>query len=276
MDEMKKIGAQMANVMFNLAQLPGERITYQQAETFDKLRKEWDAAVRAPSSAPTAGRKSIDSPEFRKLIAHAQGFDDGEPIFGESELALIAHIDTWAGRSAENMVVEKQPEIGAKTAETRMDSGFAGGGRVAHSAAPATDADAADLAAALNAAVDAEFPIPDTPHTSVLMRNTEQRAAMWRGINAARKILGARSAGDAVPAEMSIAKIRESIFDYYRALNRRDHGAVAMDRAFRAIECELGMGWYLWNRAEEAAKAEPDTTPTPDDAAPTKGNSKNG
>jgi hypothetical protein len=39
--------------------------------------------------------QSVDGPELRKLIAHVQGFDDGEPIFGESELALIAHIDAW-------------------------------------------------------------------------------------------------------------------------------------------------------------------------------------
>jgi hypothetical protein len=44
--------------------------------------------------------QSIDSPELRKLIAHVQGFDDGEPIFGESERALIAHIDAWGARLA--------------------------------------------------------------------------------------------------------------------------------------------------------------------------------
>ena len=36
---------------------------------------------------------SIDSPEFRKLIAYVQGFDDGEPIFGESQKRLIAYIE---------------------------------------------------------------------------------------------------------------------------------------------------------------------------------------
>jgi hypothetical protein len=46
-------------------------------------------------------------------------------------------------------------------------------------------------AEALNAAVDAEYPVPDNPHASVIQRATDNRAAMWRGINAARKILAA-------------------------------------------------------------------------------------
>lgn len=48
-----------------------------------------------------------------------------------------------------------------------------------------------DIAAALNAAVDAEYPLPDNPHASVIQRATDNRAAMWRGIVAARKILAA-------------------------------------------------------------------------------------
>jgi hypothetical protein len=66
----------------------------------------------------------------------------------------------------------------------------------------------------------------------------------------------------AVPVEdgedvlsIQIDNIRKAIEDYYRALNARQHGGVAMDRAFRAIECEMGMGWYLWDQAERAAIA---------------------
>lgn len=43
--------------------------------------------------------------------------------------------------------------------------------------------------AEFQAAVDAEYPMPDNPHASVITRATDNRAAMWRGINAARKIL---------------------------------------------------------------------------------------
>lgn len=46
----------------------------------------------------------------------------------------------------------------------------------------------ADITAKLNAAVDAEYPIPDNPHASVITRATDNRAAMWRGIVAARAI----------------------------------------------------------------------------------------
>lgn len=45
-----------------------------------------------------------------------------------------------------------------------------------------------DITAKLNAAVDAEYPIPDNPHASVITRATDNRAAMWRGIVAARAI----------------------------------------------------------------------------------------
>lgn len=54
----------------------------------------------APSSATTAGERwSIDTPEFRKLLDE---YDD-EASYGSHAKArktLIAHIDTWAARSA--------------------------------------------------------------------------------------------------------------------------------------------------------------------------------
>ena len=63
-DTLRHIGAQMANVMFNLAQRPGEPITGDIVATMDSLRKQWDAAVRAtPSSASTAP----NSPEFEGI-----------------------------------------------------------------------------------------------------------------------------------------------------------------------------------------------------------------
>jgi HTH-type transcriptional regulator/antitoxin HigA len=50
LDELLNIGGQMANVMFNLAQIPGERVSIAQAAIFDGLRKQWDAARRASAS----------------------------------------------------------------------------------------------------------------------------------------------------------------------------------------------------------------------------------
>lgn len=58
-----------------------------------------------------------------------------------------------------------------------------------------------DLAAAFNSAVDAEYPLPDSPHASVIQRATDNRAAMWRGINAARRIFGAQTQQPAALAD---------------------------------------------------------------------------
>lgn len=39
------------------------------------------------------------------------------------------------------------------------------------------------------AAVDRVFPVPDSPHASVVQRAIDNRAAMWRGIEHARLLL---------------------------------------------------------------------------------------
>jgi len=44
-DTLRNIGEQMANVMFNLAQRPGEPLTGDVVATMDSLRKQWDAAL---------------------------------------------------------------------------------------------------------------------------------------------------------------------------------------------------------------------------------------
>jgi hypothetical protein len=48
--------------------------------------------------------------------------------------------------------------------------------------------------------------------------------------------------------------IRAAITDYYAALNQRQNGAIAIDRAFRAIENEMGMAW---DQGAHAAEAQP-------------------
>ena len=54
--ELLRIGGQMANVMFNLAQRPGDALTGAHVAAMDSLRKQWDAVARAtppsPSTAP--------------------------------------------------------------------------------------------------------------------------------------------------------------------------------------------------------------------------------
>ena len=37
--------------------------------------------------------------------------------------------------------------------------------------------------------------------------------------------------------------VQKALENYYAALDRRDHGGVAQDKAFRAIEQALGMHW---------------------------------
>jgi hypothetical protein len=95
---------------------------------------------RAPSSATTAGeRQSIDTPTFRKLLDE---YDD-EASYGshaEARKTLIAHIDTWAARSAANTVAPDQQKIDSKTAETRIDTGLYGSASLARSAGDAVPA----------------------------------------------------------------------------------------------------------------------------------------
>jgi hypothetical protein len=109
---MRTAGAKMANTMFNLAQKGGDLvgITNAMADSFKEMQQEWDAAVRAPSSAPTTGeRQSIaDDTEFGKLLrAYGNAFMavalTEQPTVDDelaARCALIAHIDTWAARSA--------------------------------------------------------------------------------------------------------------------------------------------------------------------------------
>lgn len=50
-DELRRIGNQMANVMYQLAQRPGDALTPQVAAVMDDLRKQWDAAIGGAQSA---------------------------------------------------------------------------------------------------------------------------------------------------------------------------------------------------------------------------------
>lgn len=43
--------------------------------------------------------------------------------------------------------------------------------------------------------------------------------------------------------DAALLAVRRAVSDYYSALDRREHGGVAQDKAFRAIEAALGMHW---------------------------------
>jgi hypothetical protein len=81
-----------------------------------------------------------------------------------------------------------------------------------------------DAADAFSAAVDAEYPLPDNPHASVIQRATDNRAAMWRGINAARSILAQHDPED----EARYAKLVSQVHYW---MDRGDRATTALDSA---------------------------------------------
>lgn len=62
-DTLRDIGAQMANVMFNLAQRPGEPLTGDVVATMDSLRKQWDEALTSrPAEVDDEGLPPLTEP----------------------------------------------------------------------------------------------------------------------------------------------------------------------------------------------------------------------
>jgi hypothetical protein len=43
--------------------------------------------------------------------------------------------------------------------------------------------------------------------------------------------------------DAALAAVKDAVRGYYAALDRREHGGVAQDKALRAIEHALGMRW---------------------------------
>jgi hypothetical protein len=100
---------------------------------------------RAPSTATTAGeRQSIDTPEFRellgKLIEVVLGTEK-EVQYGATRAALIAHIDTWAARSAGDAVplIEDLAKFNG-AGGMQVVSGFVGRAKAILGAAPGNTA----------------------------------------------------------------------------------------------------------------------------------------
>ena len=60
-DELVSVGGQLANVAFNWAQRAGHVLTGDDVAMLDKLRKQWDAAIRYAGGCPlTSGRQQRD------------------------------------------------------------------------------------------------------------------------------------------------------------------------------------------------------------------------
>jgi hypothetical protein len=65
----KDVAAQMANVLFNLAQKCGHTLTSDDCMLFDNLRMQWDAA-RRPAQASEASIRDAALEEAAELLAH--------------------------------------------------------------------------------------------------------------------------------------------------------------------------------------------------------------
>ena len=73
--EMRAIGAQLANVAFNLAQKPGHALTSDDVLLLDKLRRQWDAV----SSRPNVGAKATTAAQTNDPERHNLSAAVGRP-----------------------------------------------------------------------------------------------------------------------------------------------------------------------------------------------------
>ncbi|WP_208281124.1 hypothetical protein [Massilia oculi] len=124
-DTLRDIGAQMANVMSNLAQRPGDALTGDHVATMDSLRKQWDAAVRAtPPSPSTAPEGCAWLPlEPTEAMVHAAEDLPAPRMFGKVWRAMAGA--ALASRPAEVDDAGAGPggQMAVEQAETRMDAG---------------------------------------------------------------------------------------------------------------------------------------------------------
>lgn len=88
--------------------------------------------------------------------------------------------------------------------------------------------------------IQAAFPVPTPQH------DTDFQKGFAEGIGYVMK--SALSSSTPCPHELAEKRLREAVSDYHLALDNREHGGVAQDKAFRRIEEILGMRWI---RGEE-------------------------
>lgn len=71
--EAMQVGRQLANVAFDLAQMPGHALTSDDCALLDRLRKQWEYALSASTQAP----QSLDSiyAAWRAVGADVAGLD---------------------------------------------------------------------------------------------------------------------------------------------------------------------------------------------------------
>jgi hypothetical protein len=90
---------------------PSEATEFYHADANERAIEAWNKRA-PPSSHPAEGeRQSIDTPEFKSLLGACVGALEAQETRRHVEnvrTALIAHIDTWAGRSAGDAVPADQ------------------------------------------------------------------------------------------------------------------------------------------------------------------------
>jgi hypothetical protein len=116
---------------------------------------------RAPSSATTAGeRQGIDTPEFRELLDDCYKVIEGGQMSEALEYfegKLIAHIDTWAARSAGDAVLCREAAL--EVAGTRL-ANWLFGLSVAQAMPDTWRKTCAELVASWNSVVRGAAPAP--------------------------------------------------------------------------------------------------------------------
>jgi len=92
-DDLRRIGNQMANVMYHLAHRPGDSLTPEWIKVMDDLREQWDAAIGAPRATPsgtTMGKdEAIDL--LRDALQHYHRLAP-KTITAREALRLTAHL----------------------------------------------------------------------------------------------------------------------------------------------------------------------------------------
>lgn len=100
---LRTLGGLMANVLYNLAQRPGEPLTGDDVAKLDGLRKQWDEAVRVDRQAA-----------LQQMVEAGQ--EQNTPLLNSDELAALRRFDECAqdgeGYDVPKEMMQRLAEIG--------------------------------------------------------------------------------------------------------------------------------------------------------------------
>jgi hypothetical protein len=90
-DDLRRAGARMANVLFNLVQNDGRQLTKDECALLKKLQREWDDALAASPSAPAQPRDH-EFKNFHRLLCERFDYFHDEHDWKRDQLSLIEHL----------------------------------------------------------------------------------------------------------------------------------------------------------------------------------------